>query len=157
MHEVCVTSPAHESWFRRTDITVIRLNATIAFGVQRRVLGSGRRSVIELTSQQAARQRARRQAMDLAMRARIAAAQRDQRISRLATKLAVTLARRDEALQRWDRRVGDVLIELTRVEHLTLDDAVAWSGITLTKREARRMRQLAESQSGEAPQSDPAE
>ena len=157
MHEVCVTSPAHESWFRRTDITVIRLNATIAFGVQRRVLGSGRRSVIELTSQQAARQRARRQAMDPAMRARIAAAQRDQRISRLATKLAVTLARRDEALQRWDRRVGDVLIELTRVEHLTLDDAVAWSGITLTKREARRMRQLAESQSGEAPQSDPAE
>lgn len=152
-----MTSPAHESWFRRTDITVIRLNATIAFGVQRRVLGSGRRSVIELTSQQAARQRARRQAMDLAMRARIAAAQRDQRISRLATKLAVTLARRDEALQRWDRRVGDVLIELTRVEHLTLDDAVAWSGITLTKREARRMRQLAESQSGEAPQSDPAE
>ena len=150
MHEVCVTSPEHESWFRRTDITVIRRNATCAFGVQRRVLGSGRRSVIELTSQQAARQRARRRAMDPAMRARIAAAQRDQRISRLATKLAVTLARRDEAIQRWDRRVGDVLIELTRVEHLTLDDAVAWSGITLTKREARRMRQLAESQSGEA-------
>ena len=157
MHEVCVTSPEHESWFRRTDITVIRRNATIAFGVQRRVFGSGRRSVIELTSQQAARQRARRRAMDPAMRARIAAAQRDQRISRLATKLAVTLARRDEAIQRWDRRVGDVLIELTRVEHLTLDDAVAWSGITLTKREARRMRQLAESQSGEAPQTDPAE
>ena len=129
---------------------MIRGDATFAFGVQRRVFGSGRRSVIELTSQQAARQRARRQAMDPAMRARIAAAQRDQRISRLATKLALTLARRDEAIQRWDRRVGDVLIELTRVEHLTLDDAVAWSGITLTKREARRMRQLAESQSGEA-------
>ena len=90
-------------------------------------------------------------------RARIAAAQRDKRVSRLATKLAVTLARRDEALQRWDRRVGDVLVALTRGEHLTLDEAVAWSGITLTKREARRMRQLAESQSGEAPQSDPAE
>jgi len=88
--------------------------------------------------------------MDPAMRARIAAAQRDQRISRLATKLAVTLARRDEAIQRWDRRVGDVLAELTRVEHLTLDDAVAWSGITLTRREARRMRRAAERQSGEA-------
>jgi len=50
-----------------------------------------------------------------------------------------------------------VLVALTRGEHLTLDEAVAWSGITLTKREARRMRQLAESQSGEAPQSDPAE
>jgi len=74
------------------------------------------------------------------MRARIAAAQRDKRVSRLATKLAVTLARRDEALQRWDRRVGDVLVALTRGEHLTLDEAVAWSGITLTKREARRMR-----------------
>lgn len=150
MHEVCVTSPEHESWFRRTDITVIRGDATLAFGVQRRVFGGGRRSVIELTSQQAARQRARRRAMDPAMRVRIAAAQRDQRISRLATKLALTLARRDEAIQRWDRRVGDVLIELTRVEHLTLDDAVAWSGITLTKREARRMRNLAERQSGEA-------
>lgn len=95
--------------------------------------------------------------MDPAMRARITAAQRDQRISRLATRLAVTLARRDEAIQRWDRRVGDVLIELTRVEHLTLNEAVAWSGIALTKREARRMRQLAESQSGEAPQTDPVE
>ena len=40
--------------------------------------------------------------------------------------------------------------KLTRVEHLTLDYAVAWSGITLTKREARRMRNLAERQSGEA-------
>jgi len=110
-----------------------------------------------LTSQQAARQRARRRAMDPAMRARIAAAHRDQRISRLATKLAITLARRDEAIERWDRRVGDVLVALTRGEHLTLDEAVAWSGITLTKREARRMRRLAESQSGEAPQNDPAE
>jgi len=95
--------------------------------------------------------------MDPAMRARIAAAQRDQRVSRLTTRLAVTLARRDEAIERWDRRVGDVLIDLTRVEHLTLNEAVAWAGITLTKREARRMRQLAESQSGAAPQTDPAE
>ena len=88
------------------------------------------------------------------MRARIAAAQRDQRISRLATKLAVTLARRDEAIQRWDRRVGDVLIALTRVEHLNLDEAVAWSDITLTKREARRMRNLAERESGGVDQAD---
>lgn len=113
-------------------------------------MASGRRSVIDLTSQQAARQQARRRAMDPAMRARIAATQRDQRISRLTTRLAVTLSRRDEALQRWDRRVGDVLVALTRGERLTLDEAVTWSGITLTKREARRMRQLAESQSGEA-------
>ncbi|MEI2774558.1 MAG: hypothetical protein V9G19_01015 [Tetrasphaera sp.] len=87
------------------------------------------------------------------MRARIAAAQRDQRISRLATKLALTLVRRDEAIQRWDRRAGDILIALTRGEHLTLDEAVAWSRITLTKREARRMRTLAERQTGEADQS----
>ena len=133
---------------------MIRGDATFAFGVQRRAFGSGRRSVIELTSQQAARQRARRRAMDPAMRARIAAAQRDQRISRLATKLAVTLARRDEAIQRWDRRVGDVLIALTRVEHLNLDEAVAWSDITLTKREARRMRNLAERESGGVDQAD---
>ena len=85
-------------------------------------MASGRRTVIELTSQQAARQRARRRAVDPAMSARIASAQRDQRISRLATRLAVTLARRDESIHRWDRRVGDLLVELTRVEHLTLDD-----------------------------------
>ena len=84
------------------------------------------------------------------MRARITTAQRGQRISRRATRLAVTLARRGEAIQRWDRRVGDVLVALTRGEHRNLNEAVAWSGITLTKREARRMRQLAESQSGEA-------
>lgn len=88
------------------------------------------------------------------MRARIAAAQRDQRISRLATKLALTLARRESAIQRWDQRVGDVLAELTRVEHLTLDEAIAWSGITLPKREARRLRRAAERQSGEADQAD---
>ena len=110
-----------------------------------------------MSLQQAARQRARRRAMDPAMRARIAAAQRHKRVSRLATKLAVTLARRDEAIERWDLRVGEVLVELTRVEHLTLDEAVVWSGITLTKREARRMRNLAESHSGEAPQTDSAD
>lgn len=108
-----------------------------------------------MSSQQAARQRARLRAVDPAMRARIAAAQRDQRMSRLATRLAVTLARRDEAIERWDRRVGDVLVALTRMEYLTLDEAVAWSGITLTEREAHRMRQLAERQSREADLTDP--
>ena len=157
MHEVCLTALEHESWARRTCSQVNRGGAHSAFGVSSQQMASGRRGVNELTSQQAARQWARRRAMDPAMRARITAAQRDQRISRLATKLAVTLARRDEAMQRWDRRVGDVLVALTREEHLTLDEAVAWSGITFTKREARRMRRLAESQSGEAPQNDPAE
>ena len=88
------------------------------------------------------------------MRARIEAAQRDQRVSWLATRLAVTLARRDEAIARWDRRVGDLLVELIRVEHLTLDEAIAWSGIPLPKREARRMRNLAERPSGEADPTD---
>lgn len=153
MQEVCLTLREHDSSVRRTDVTVIRRGASLASGAQDRVIGSERRSVIELTSQQAARQRARRRAIDPAMRARIAAAQRDQRISRLATKLALTLVRRDEAIQRWDRRAGDILIALTRGEHLTLDEAVAWSRITLTKREARRMRTLAERQTGEADQS----
>ena len=88
------------------------------------------------------------------MRVRIAAAQRDKRVSRLATKLAVTLARRDEAIERWDRRVGDVLVALTRGERLTLDEAVAWSGITLKKHEAHRMRNLAERQYGEVDPTD---
>lgn len=60
------------------------------------------------------------------MRARIAAAQRDQRISRLATWLAVTLERRGEAIERWDRRAGNVLVALTCEEHLTLDEAIPW-------------------------------
>ena len=103
-----------------------------------------------MSSQQAARQRARRRAVDPAMRARIEAAQRDQRVSRLATRLAVTLARRDDATACWDRRIRDVLVALTRGEHLTLDEAIAWSGVTLTKREARRLRRASERQSGEA-------
>lgn len=82
------------------------------------------------------------------MSARIQSALRDQRVSRLATRLSVTLARRDQAIERWDRRIGEVLVQLTRVERLTIEEALAWSGATLTKGEARRLRQLAEHDSG---------
>ena len=63
-------------------------------------------------------------------------------MSRLATRLSVTLARRDQAIERWDRRIREVLVQLTRVERLTIEEALAWSGATLTKGEARRLRVL---------------
>jgi len=148
MHEVCLTSLGHESRVRRTGVTVNRGDTHVAFGDRNERMASGRRSVIELTSQQAARQRARRAAIDPAMSARIQSALRDQRVSRLATRLSVTLARRDQAIERWDRRIREVLVQLTRVERLTIEEALAWSGATLTKGEARRLRQLAEHDSG---------
>lgn len=67
-----------------------------------------------MTTQSKERQRARRRATDAATLARVREAKKDQRVSRLATKLAVTMARRDEAIERWDRRLGEVLVALTR-------------------------------------------
>lgn len=93
--------------------------------------------------------------MDAATLARIREAKKDQRVSRLATKLAVTMARRDEAIERWDRRVGEVLVALTRDEHLTLDQAIDCSGAPLTRREASRLRSLAERSNGEATPHEP--
>ncbi len=97
-----------------------------------------------MTTQSKERQRARRRATDAATLARVREAKKDQRVSRLATKLAVTMARRDEAIERWDRRLGEVLVALTRGEHLRLEEAIAWSGARLTRREASRLRSLAE-------------
>lgn len=110
-----------------------------------------------MTSQQRMRQQARRTALDAASVARIKQAAKDQRVSRLATRLSVTLARREETIERWDRRVGEVLVALTREEHLTLDEAIAWSGARLTRRQAFRMRAAAESGHGEAARTEPAQ
>jgi hypothetical protein len=109
-----------------------------------------------VTRQQAVSQQARRTALDAASAARIKQAAKDQRVSRLATKLGVTLARREEAIERWDRRVGELLFALTREEHLTLDEAIAWAGVRLTRRQAFRMRAAAESAHGGAARTEPA-
>ncbi len=109
-----------------------------------------------MTRQQAVSQQARRTALDAASAARIKQAAKDQRVSRLATKLGVTLARREEAIERWDRRVGELLFALTRDEHLTLAEAIAWAGVRLTRRQAFRMRAAAESAHGGAARTEPA-
>lgn len=101
-----------------------------------------------MSPQQVSRQRARRVAHDAATRARIVQAAKDRRVSRLATRLGVAPARREEAIERWDRRVGEVLVSLTRDEHLTRDEAVAWAGVQLTRRQAFRVRALVESADG---------
>ncbi|GAA1799478.1 hypothetical protein GCM10009811_24250 [Nostocoides veronense] len=108
-----------------------------------------------MESQQSIRQRARRRALDAATAARIRQAAKDQRVSRLAAKLDRALARREEAIERWDRRVGEVLIALTRGEGLTLDEAIAWAGVELPRRHAYRMRAAAESPYGEAEPTEP--
>lgn len=108
-----------------------------------------------MESQQSRRQRARRMALDAATKARIKQAAKDQRVSRLATKLGVTLARRQEAIARWDRRAGELLTALTRDEHLSLDEAIAWAGVSLTRRQAFQMRAAAEEHDSKAVSTEP--
>ena len=108
-----------------------------------------------MTSQQSPRQRARRRALGAATTARIKQAAKDQRVSRLSARLVVRLARREEAISQWDQRVGEVLVALTRDEHLTLDEAIAWAAVPLTRRQAFRMRAAAEAGPGDAQPTEP--
>ena len=104
-----------------------RVCAHSAFGVIAQQTGSGRRSVIELTltagGTTAGTTPGHGPRADESPHRRSATGPTHRR---LATWLAVTLERRDEAIERWDRRAGNVLVALTREEHLTLDEAIPW-------------------------------
>lgn len=94
--------------------------------------------------QQAIRQHARRTAREVADKRRRERAERERRVMDLAEQVMVAIGERDAATVEWERRAARALRALTHGEGLTLSDAVAWCGEAVTVREARRIRDLPE-------------
>jgi hypothetical protein len=94
-------------------------------------------------SQQSIKQRARRQALDVAARHRRERTERERRIQDLVVQVLTALGERDAAVAEAERRAGAALRQMTGAEGLTLREAVAWCGEEISVREATRLRQLA--------------
>lgn len=95
-------------------------------------------------TQQSARQRARRSALDAQSVMRTKRAERDRRCGGWAVRVATALAERDAVVATYERRAGEALAKMTEEEGLTLREAVQWCGEVLTFREAARLRRLAD-------------
>jgi hypothetical protein len=93
-------------------------------------------------SQQTTRQRARRQALDVAARQRRERAGREHRIQDLVVRVLTAIAEREAAVAETERRAGAALREMTEAEGLTLREAVQWCGEEIAVREATRLRRL---------------
>jgi hypothetical protein len=96
--------------------------------------------------QQAIRQRARRTAREMADRRRRERAERERRVMELAEEVMVAIGERDEVVAATEQRAAQALRSLTQVEGLSLSEAAAWCGDTLSVAEARRIRDLPDTQ-----------
>lgn len=92
---------------------------------------------------QAARQRARRAAVDAQARARRARAERDRRLDTAGVEVAVALAERDALAAGFEAQAGAALARMV-AEGLTVAAAAAWCGYDgLTRAEAVRLLRVA--------------
>lgn len=103
--------------------------------------------------EQTIRQRARRTAREMADKRRRESAERERRVMELAEQVMVAIGERDEAVAAAEQRAARALRSLVDGEGLSLSEAAAWCGDTLTVREARRIRDLLDT---DPPESDPA-
>jgi len=94
-------------------------------------------------SQQTIKQRARRQALEVAAGQRRERAERERRLQDLVVRVLTAVGERDAAVAEAERRAGAALRQMTGAEGLTLREAVAWCGEEISVREATRLRQLA--------------
>jgi len=101
-------------------------------------------------SQQTIKQQARRTAREMAEKRRRERAERERRLIDLAERVMVAIGERDAAVAETEKRAGGALRELTEVEGLSLSEAVEWCGETVTAREAKRLRRLAEDDQDDA-------
>jgi hypothetical protein len=93
-------------------------------------------------SQQTIKQRARRQALDVAARRRRERAEREKRLQDLVVQVLTAVGERDVAVAATEKRAGAALRQMTEVEGLTLREAVEWCGEEISVREATRLRHL---------------
>ena len=94
-------------------------------------------------SQQTIKQQARRTAREMAEKRRKEREERERRVIDLAEQVMVAIGERDAAVAETEKRAGEALRELTEREGLSLGEAVEWCGVTITVREATRLRRLA--------------
>ena len=95
-------------------------------------------------SQQTMRQRARRDVRSVTSKRRAALLKRAKRLEDLAVLVMTAVGERDAAVAEAERRAGAALREMTRVEGVTLREAVEWCGDQIGVREATRLRRLSE-------------
>jgi hypothetical protein len=93
-------------------------------------------------SQQTIKQRARRQALDVAARRRREGAEREKRLRDLVVQVLTAVGERDVAVAATEKRAGAALRQMTEVEGLTLREAVEWCGEEISVREATWLRHL---------------
>jgi hypothetical protein len=93
-------------------------------------------------SQQTIKQRARRQALEVAARRRRERAEREKRLRDLVVQVLTAVGERDVAVAATEKRAGAALRQMTQVEGLTLREAVQWCGEEISVREATRLRHL---------------
>ena len=101
------------------------------------------------SSQQSARQVARRAALDAQARMRAQRSEQEKRRSALGVVVVQALAERDATTAACEQRAGEALRSLVDDEGLTLSAAVTWCGGELGAREAARLRRLASQAGGE--------
>jgi len=94
-------------------------------------------------SQQTIKQRARRQALDVAARHRRERAEREKRLQDLVVQVLTAVGERDAAVAASEQRAGAALRAMTDAEGLTLREAVEWCGEDISVREATRLRAAA--------------
>jgi len=94
-------------------------------------------------SQQTIRQRARHTAREMAEKRRKERDERERRVVDLTERVLIAIGERDAAVSETEKCAGDALRKLTEQEGLSLGEAVAWCGKTMTVREATRLRRLA--------------
>lgn len=92
---------------------------------------------------QAARQAARREALESQARMRVRRSQRDKRLSRLGVRVSVALRERDVAVARYEQRAVAALLELVDQEGVTWQEAADWCGDSVSARDVIRLRRVA--------------
>jgi hypothetical protein len=106
-------------------------------------------------SQQTIKQRARRQALDMAARRRRERTEREKRLQDLVVQVLTALGERDVAIAATEKRAGAALRQMTEVEGLTLREAVQWCGEEIPVREATRLRHLTDDEADDHEQPEP--
>lgn len=101
------------------------------------------------TARQAARVQARQAAREAQRRMLVEQKEQERRRGVLGVQVADALAERDALVKAAEVRAGEALRDLVEDEGLSLREAVAWSGVDLSMREAHRLRRLVQEDKGD--------
>lgn len=104
-------------------------------------------------SKRAREQAARRAAREILNERHRRRAERERRLEQAAVRVLVALQELEDAVAQCERRAGEALGEMTRVEGLTIREAVDWFGGQLTVGEATRLRRAAVTGAGHSEKS----